>query len=173
MVLLKTVTASNVSNVTFDNGSNGVVFDNTYKSYFLNVQRVYGATNDEKVFGYARVNGSNSSQSFRNVIVYNTYNGQYSTAPATAPNNNKMYQNAGSVRNNNPEYYNAQFYFYGIGESTRMMMTGQATYKANSGYQHNESICSGSDGTETTNGIRFEMGGGNIYGTFSLYGLVT
>jgi hypothetical protein len=174
MVLIKTWSASNAGNVTFDNGSNGVVFDNTYKTYFLNAQRVYGATNDQKLLVYTRVNGSNSSQSFRNVITYNTYNGQYNTDPATAPNNDKLYQNAGTIRNTYPDgYFNGQFYLYGIGENTRMAMTGQATYKNNAGYQHNEAFCSGSDGTETTNGIRFQMGSGNIYGTFSLYGLVT
>ena len=173
MVLLKTVTASNVSNVVFDHGSNGVIFDTTYKSYLINVVRAYGATNDQKLHMKARVSGSNSSSSFRMQIMYQTYNGSTSTNPASAPNNDKLYQNAGTIRNTNPEYFVGQFFLYGIGESTRMSMTGQATYKNNSGYLHNEAFSSGSDANETTSGIEFTMASGNIYGTFSLYGLVT
>ena len=173
MILLKTVTASNVANVVFDHGSNGVVFDTTYKSYLINVVRAYGATNDQKIHMKARVSGSNSSSNFRMQIMYHTYNGSTSTNPASAPNNDKLYQNAGTIRNTNPEYFVGQFYLYGIGESTRMSMTGQATYKNNSGYLHNEAFSSGSDANETTSGIEFTMASGNIYGTFSLYGLVT
>jgi hypothetical protein len=174
MILLKTVTASNVSSVVFDHGSSGVVFDTTYKSYFINVQNAYGATNDQKLFIKARVSGSNSSSSFRMQIMYHTYNGSTSTNPASAPNTDKLYQNAGTIRNTYPDgYFRGQFFLYGIGESTRMAMTGQATYKNNPGYLHNEAIASGSDATETTSGLEFTMASGNIYGTFSLYGLVT
>ena len=172
-VLIKTVTASNVSNVTFDHGSDSVVFDNTYKCYFVNVHQMYGATDNEKIFAYARVSGSNSSSNFRQQIVYNTYNGSSSTNPASAPNNNKLYQNAGTVRNSSPEYFNGQFYFYGIGLNTRMAIIFSAIYKNNSGSLHHETGSSGSDNTETVNGFRFEMGGGNMYGTISLYGIKT
>ena len=173
MVLIKTVTASNVSSVVFDHGSSDVVFDTTYKSYLINVVRAYGATDNQKLLMKARVSGSNSSSNFRMQIMYNTYNGSSSTNPASAPNNDKLYQNAGTIRNSSPEYFVGQFYLYGIGESTRMSMTGQATYKNNSGYLHNEAFSSGSDANETTSGIEFTMASGNIYGTFSLYGLVT
>lgn len=173
LVLLKTVTASNVSSVVFDHGSSDVVFDTTYKSYLINVVRAYGATDNQKLHMKARVSGSNSSSDFRMQIMYQTYNGSTSTNPASAPNNDKLYQNAGTIRNSSPEYFVGQFYLYGIGESTRMSMTGQATYKNNNGYLHNEAFSSGSDANETTSGIEFTMASGNIYGTFSLYGLVT
>ena len=121
----------------------------------------------------ARVSGSNSSSNFRMQIMYHTYNGSTSTNPASAPNNDKLYQNAANIRKTKTEYFDGHFYLYGIGESTRMSMTGQATYKNNSGYLHNEAFSSGSDANETTSGIEFTMASGNIYGTFSLYGLVT
>ena len=47
LVLISSVTASDASNIIFDNDASGVVFDDAYKCYLFNFQRVYGATNDE------------------------------------------------------------------------------------------------------------------------------
>jgi len=173
LVLIKTTTASDVSNVIFDNDVSDVVFDDAYKGYLLNIQRAYGATNDQKIRIITRISGSDSTSAFRAQSVYNTYNGSTSTDPASAPNNDKLYQIAGTIRTTSPEYFQGQFFFYGIGTSTRMMMTGQCGYKNNSGYHHNEAFSSGADNTETTTGIKIDMASGNIYGTFSLYGIKT
>jgi len=173
LVLIKTQTASNVSSVIFDNGTSDVVFDNTYKCYLLNIARAYGASNDVKLQLKTRLSGSDSTSVFRNQIMYHTYNGSSSTNPASAPNNDKLYQVSGTIRNSSPEYFQGQFFFYGIGENTRMVMTGQGAYKNSSGYHHNEAFSSGVDNTETTNGIKIDMASGNIYGTFSLYGITT
>ena len=173
LVLIKTQTASNVSNVIFDHGTSDVVFDNTYKCYLLNIVKAYGATNDVKLQVKTRISGSDATSSFRNQIMYHTYNGSTSTNPASAPNTDKLYQVSGTVRNDNPEYFQGQFFFYGVGESTRLHMTGQAAYKNNSGYHHNEAFSSGDDTTQTTSGIKIDMASGNIYGTFSLYGITT
>ena len=96
-----------------------------------------------------------------------------STNPASAPNNDKLYQIAGTIRNTNPEYFQGQMFCYGIGENTRMAVTGQCIYKNNSGYTHNEAFSSSSDTTQTINGMKFQMSSGNINGTISLYGITT
>jgi hypothetical protein len=173
LILIKTQTASNVSNVIFDHGTSDVVFDNTYKCYLLNVHRAYGATDDQKIRIKTRISGSDSSSAFRQQAMYHTYNGSTSTNPASAPNNDKLFQISGTIRNSSPEYFQGQFFFYGIGESTRMVMTGQGAYKNSSGYHHNEAFSSGVDNDETVNGIKIDMASGNIYGTFSLYGITT
>jgi hypothetical protein len=174
MTLIKTTTASNVSSVIFDNGSDGVVLDNTYDCYFLNIVKAYGATNDQKLRIITRVGGSDETAgAFRNQIMYHTYNGSTSTNPASAPNNDKLFQVSGTVRNTNPEYFQGQFFFYGMGLNTRLYMTYQGAYKNNSGYHHNEAGSSGDDTTQTTDGLKINMASGNIYGTFSLYGIKT
>jgi len=173
LVLIKSVTASDASNIIFDNDASGVVFDDAYKCYMFNFQRVYGATNNVKIHFITRTGASDSGGTFRQQAMYHTYNGSSSTDPASAPNNDKLYQIAGTIRNTSPEYFNGTFFFYGIGESTRMHINGQCSYKNSSGYHHNEAGSSGSDTTQTINGMKFQMSSGNIYGTISLYGVKT
>jgi len=173
LVLIKSVTASDASNIIFDNDASGVVFDDAYKCYMFNFQRVYGATDNVKIHFITRTGASDSGGTFRQQAMYHTYNGSSSTDPASAPNNDKLYQIAGTIRNSSPEYFNGNFFFYGIGESTRMHMHGHCSYKNNSGYHHNEVGSSGSDTTQTINGMKFQMSSGNIYGTISLYGVKT
>jgi len=173
LVLISSVTASDASNIIFDNDASGVVFDDAYKCYLFNFQRVYGATNDVKIHFITRSGASDSGGTFRQQSIYNTYNGSTSTNPASAPNSDKLYQIAGTIRNTNPEYFQANVFFYGIGENTRMAITGQCIYKNNSGYTHNEAFSSSSDTTQTINGMKFQMSSGNIYGTISLYGIKT
>jgi hypothetical protein len=173
LVLIKSVTASDDSNIIFDNDASGVVFDDAYKCYLFNFQRVYGATNDVKIHFITRSGASDSGGTFRAQSIYNTYDGSTSTNPASAPNTDKLYQIAGTIRNTNPEYFQGQIFCYGIGENTRMAITGQCIYKNNSGYTHNEAFSSSSDTTQTINGMKFQMSSGNIYGTISLYGVKT
>ena len=173
LVLIYSQTASNASNIIFDNDASGVVFDDAYKCYMFNFQRVYGATNDVKIHMITRSGASDSGGTFRQQSMYHTYNGSTSTNPASAPNNDKLYQIAGTIRNDNPEYFQGQIFCYGIGENTRMAITGQCIYKNNSGYTHNEAFSSSSDTTQTINGMKFQMSSGNIYGTISLYGIKT
>jgi len=173
LVLIKSVTASDASNIISDNDASGVVFDNAYKCYMFNFQRVYGATNNVKIHFITRTGASDSGGTFRQQAMYHTYNGSSSTDPASAPNNDKLYQIAGTIRNTSPEYFNGTFFFYGIGDNTRMHINGQCSYKNSSGYHHNEAGSSGSDTTQTINGMKFQMSSGNIYGTISLYGIKT
>jgi len=173
LVLIKSVTASDASNIIFDNDASSVIFDDAYKCYMFNFHRVYGATNDQKIHFITRTGASDSGGTFRQQSMYHTYNGSTSTNPASAPNSDKLYQIAGTIRNDNPEYFQGQMFCYGIGENTRMAITGQCIYKNNSGYTHNEAFSSSSDTTQTINGMKFQMASGNIYGTISLYGITT
>ena len=173
LVLIKSVTASDASNIIFDNDSSDVVFDDAYKCYMFNFHRIYGATNDQKIHFITRTGGSDSGGTFRQQAMYHTYDGSTSTNPASAPNTDKLFQIAGTIRNTNPEYFQGQMFCYGIGENTRMAVTGQCIYKNNSGYTHNEAFSSSSDTTQTINGMKFQMASGNIYGTISLYGITT
>ena len=173
LVLISSVTASDASNIIFDNDASGVVFDDAYKCYMFNLQRIYGATNDVKIHMITRSGASDSGGTFRQQAMYHTYDGSTSTNPASAPNSDKLFQIAGTIRNTNPEYFQGQMFCYGIGENTRMAITGQCIYKNNGGYTHNEAFSSSSDTTQTINGMKFQMASGNIYGTISLYGIKT
>ena len=173
LVLIKSVTASDASNIIFDNDASDVVFDDAYKCYMFNLHRIYGATNDQKIHMITRTGASDSGGTFRQQAMYHTYDGSTSTNPASAPNTDKLFQIAGTIRNTNPEYFQGQIFCYGIGENTRMAITGQCIYKNNGGYTHNEAFSSSSDTTQTINGMKFQMSSGNIYGTISLYGVKT
>ena len=94
LVLIYSQTASDASNIIFDNDASGVVFDDAYKCYMFNFQRIYGATNDVKIHMITRSGASDSGGTFRQQAMYHTYNGSTSTNPASAPNNDKLLSNS-------------------------------------------------------------------------------
>jgi len=69
MTLIKTLTASSSSSLSFVNGSNGVVLDNTYKSYKFVFKNMHPST-DSVTFQF---NGSTDSGSNYNVTKTTSY----------------------------------------------------------------------------------------------------
>jgi hypothetical protein len=170
LVLLNTQTVSNVAEVFIVNGSSGVVFDNTYKSYLIKIIDCYGANDGVNMRAFIGNSSDYQTSSYRMMTFASRYNGS-SEAQQNHYSNTKFFETAQNVRNTSPEYMQFEMVIKGAGYSTRPSSYYRATYKNNSGEQVVETGGSNYDATTTMTKIKFNTSSGNIYGTFSLYGI--
>ena len=171
LILIKTQTASNVSEVIFDHGTSDVVFDNTYAQYVLRCSNVYGASNNVYPQILLRASGTTKGGDYRVQGRYTRYDGSSESA-GDYSHPGDLFQSIGSVRNTNTEYFHSMTTFSNIGIASRRASSfSQATYKDNSGRQYMDIQSGASDTDGTWNGFKIQMNSGNIYGIFSLYGV--
>ena len=173
MTLIKETNASNVSAVTFTHGTDSVVFDSTYKVYFLTFTNILLAS-DESL--YLRVLSGGSVQSGSTAY----WTGQYGTygSPALPNAYNDRYENglwgsAGDVESTIP--FAGYVYIYNVGQSSSYPQAmGQIFMQRSNGNPYGmgfsgyyKTAISNFDGITLTND-----GGGNISsGNFKLYGI--
>jgi len=171
LILIKTQTASNVSEVIFDHGTSDVVFDNTYDQYVLRCSNVYGASDGVYPRIRLRASGTTKTADYRNQGRWARYDGSTESG-GDYSDNGFLFQSAGSVRNTNTEYFHSMTTFSNIGIASRRASSfSQSTYKDTSGRQYMDVQSGGSDSSGTWNGFTVYMNSGNIYGSFSLYGV--
>ena len=172
LVHLKTLTASNVSQLNIQNGSDGVVIDTTYDVYILKASRVYGATNDVQLHMRAKYGSTTQTSGYRHVS-----GGFHSDGTGVSSANNystsHLMRSRDEIRNNYPEYFNGTFEFHNLGQSSaRIMMIYRSGFMKNSsGNTFYDAGVGRTDSNQTWDGIELEMSSGNIYGVFSLYGV--
>jgi hypothetical protein len=171
LILIKTQTASNVSEVIFDNGTSDVVFDNTYDQYVLRCSNVYGASDGVYPRIRLRASGTTKTSDYRNQGRWTRYDGS-SESGGDYSDNGFLFQSIGNVRHTANEFFHSETTFSNIGIASRRASSfSQATYKDTSGRQYMDVQSGGSDTDGTWNGFTVYMNSGNIYGTFSLYGV--
>jgi len=169
-VLIKEVDASDVAAVTFENGTSSVVFDNTYKVYFLTMTNITMA-GDEEVFLRALSGGSALTSGY--------WTAQFGCYGSSTPNAyNDRYENAfmgspGDVESTRP--FSGWCYFYNVGVSSEQPQAmGQIQMARSNGNVYGFGF-SGSYNTAISDfdGFTFTNAGGpNITsGNFKLYGI--
>jgi len=173
LTLIKEVDASNVSAVTFQDGTDSVVFDTTYKVYFMTITNLF-MVSDEELF--LRILSGGTVQTGSTAY----WTAQYGTAgvPALPSAYSDRYENAiwgspGDVESTVP--LSGNFYIYNVGQTSAypqvmgqifMQRSNGNTYGMNFNGWYKTAI-SNFDGISLTNN-----GGGNISsGNFKLYGL--
>ena len=169
-VLIKEVDASDVAAVTFENGTSSVVFDNTYKVYFLTMTNITMA-GDEEVFLRALSGGSALTSGY-----WTAQFGCYGSSTPSAYND--RYENAfmgspGDVESTRP--FSGWAYFYNVGVSSEQPQAmGQIQMCRSNGNIYGFGF-SGSYNTAISNFDGFTLtnaGGPNITsGNFKLYGI--
>jgi len=173
LTLIKETNASNVSAVTFVDGTNSVVFDSTYKVYFCTFTNILLAS-DEELFLRILSGGSTQSGST------SYWTGLYGTyGSPTSPNAfNDRYENAlwgspGDVESTIP--VSGYVYFYNVGQSSAYPMAMGQMFMQRSNGNHYAMNFSGYYKTAISNFDGFTLtnnGGGNISsGNFKLYGV--
>ena len=171
LVLILTQTASNVSEVIFDHGTSGVVFDNTYDQYVLRCSNVYGASNAVYPQILLRASGTTKTSDYRNQGRWARYDGSTESG-GDYSHTGDLFQSIGSVRHTANEFFHSMTTFSNIGIASRRASSfSQATYKDSSGRQYMDIQSGASDTDGTWNGFTVYMNSGNIYGSFSLYGV--
>jgi hypothetical protein len=170
MTLIKETDASNVSAVTFTHGTDSVVFDSTYKVYFLTITNLRLA-GDEELFIRALSGGSALTSGY--------WTAQYGSRGTSTPNAyNDRYQDSlmgspGDVEADHP--FSGYCYFYNAGGTSIFPQAmGQIQMERSNGDYYGFGF-SGSYNTAISNFNGFTItnnGGPNISsGNFKLYGL--
>ena len=177
--LIKNIDASSDSNISFVNGSNSVVLDNTYKTYLFKFINIH-PSNDSQIFEF---NGTTDGTNFNvtkttTVFAANhdeadseaaiTYMGSYDNAQST---NFQDIQR--EVGNGNDECFVAEMFLFNPSSTTfvKHFMARANTYRANN--QSEEFNVAGYfNTTSAITGIKFQFEGGTIdSGRIALYGI--
>ena len=177
--LIKNIDASSDSNISFVNGSNSVVLDNTYKTYLFKFINIH-PSNDSQIFEF---NGTTDGTNFNvtkttTVFAANhdeadseaaiTYMGSYDNAQST---NFQDIQR--EVGNGNDECFVAEMFLFNPSSTTfvKHFMARANTYRANN--QSEEFNVTGYfNTTSAITGIKFQFEGGTIdSGRIALYGI--
>ena len=171
--LIKETNASSVAAVTFQNGTDSVVFDSTYKVYFLSITNLILA-GDEELFLRILSGGSVQSGSTSYWTgLYGTYG-----SPLLPNAFNDRYENAlwgspGDVESTIP--VSGYVYFYNVGQSSSYPMAMGQMFMQRSNGNHYGMGFSGYYKTAISNFDGFTLtnnGGPNISsGNFKLYGI--
>jgi len=180
MTLIKTLTASSSSSLSFVNGSNDVVLDSTYKSYKFVFKNIHPA-NDSVSFDF---NGSADSGSNYNVIktttLFRTSHDEADTFTQFGYNSNEDLAQSTSYQhivyglgNDNDQCVSGEMFLFNPASTTyvKHFMSNASNYFASNG--ENQMFVAGYfNTTSAINAIDFKMSSGNIDdGQISLYGI--
>jgi len=180
MTLIKTLTASSSSSLSFVNGSNDVVLDSTYKAYKFVFKNIHPA--DDSV--YFTVNFSTDSGSNYNVTKTSTvFIGFHNEADSTAV---LQYQTADDlaqstsyqkmtvlIGNGSDESSSGSMYLFNPSSTTyvKHFMSETNDYERNNA-SSNTRVAGYGNTTSAINAVDFKMSSGNIDdGKISLYGI--
>ena len=179
LTLIKSITASGVTSVSFMNGGNGVVFDGTYKEYLFIITNWNPATDDKNGEFSFSVNGSNFGIAKTSTYFRATHDEgdtdtgvEYRAAQdlAQSTGNQILCEQMGNGADENScailHIYNpgsTAFVKHFMGVASTMTHNNQCLQDRVSGYINT---------TSAVVGIKFEVeSGGSFDGIFTLYGV--
>jgi len=180
MTFIKKLTASSSATLSFVDGSDGVVLDDTYKEYLFTYNNVHGATDGANFefnmstdggLNYNVVKTTTFFQSFN--LENNTNSGlTYRTGDDLAQSTNfqKIITDIGNENDENGSGY-MQLFNPSSDTFVKHFIANGSTVLASPG--NSNRFCSGyGNTTSAINGIRFQMDSGNIdAGDICLYGI--
>ena len=180
MVLIKTLTASSSSTLSFVDGSSDVVLDNTYPVYMFKFINIHPATNTT----YLTFQGSTDTGSSYGVTITSTafyarlaegdsgaeldYNGSADLAQSTS-----FQRISQGVGNGNDESCSGKLFLFNPSSTTfvKHFTARMPTYQA-SDYIYDQYTAGYLNTTSAIDAIQFKMSSGNIdAGTIKLYGI--
>jgi len=179
MVLIKTLTASSDSTISFVHGSNGVVLDSTYPIYLIKYINIHGSVNNfDFGFNFSVDTGSNY-----NVAKTTTYFRAYHTEADASGfgyiTDNDLAQGTGrqniikDLQNENDNSGSGEMYLFNPSSTTfiKHFMAKNSSIQ-NAAVGKNAFIAGYGNTTSAIDAIQFSAAGDNIdSGTFKLYGI--
>ena len=179
MVLIKTLTASSSSTLSFVDGSSDVVLDNTYPVYMFKYINCHPATNDVGFqVNFSTDSGSNYNATKTSTAFYAqhreddstvfTYYGAVDQAQATG-----FQFLTGGTGNGNDESLSGHLFLFNPSSTTFVKHFMANTQEYNAAPSSNNYYMAGyCNTTSAVDGVRFQMSSGNIdAGTIKLYGI--
>ena len=183
ITLIKTLTASSSATLSFVDGSDDVVLDNTYRTYIFKIINCHpsqqGGDGDEFTVGFR--DGGSSYDASKTTTFFSAVHGEDGTGGAVAyRTSHDLAQSTGfqtlSVDNDadNDVSISGELWLFSPSSTTytkHFMWRGNSVHS--SAAAHNN-FCSGyCNVTAAIDGVQFKMSAGNIdAGTIKLYGII-
>jgi len=181
MVLIKKLTASSSATLSFVDGSDSVVLDNTYKEYLFTFNNIHPATNGTEFSFQGNVSGGSGYNETITSTYFNAFHIEtgaeallrYDPSNTDQANGTAYQKIIESIKNDNDgsmsgylRLFNPSsttFVKHFMAEANCMQADPQSSYSATAGYFNT---------TSAINGVLFQMPSGNIdSGDICLYGI--
>ena len=178
MTLIKTLTASSDSALSFVNGSSDVVLDSTYKTYIFKFYNIHPATNDVD-FEVGFRDGSTAYDATKTDTYFVAYHSEGDATGLTYDGGEDVAQGTGftplnhSTGTDNDQGVSGEMWLFSPSSTTyvKHYMSRVNNYHA-ADYSFDVYKAGYCNVTAAIDGVQFKMGSGNIdAGTFKLYGI--
>jgi len=181
MTLIKTLTASSSSTLSFVDGSDSVVLDNTYPVYLFKIINIHPADNGANLlFNMSTDSGSNYNVT-KTSTAFAAYNKEDDSGTSFAYNTgNDLAQSTsgqrilfGGLDNANDGSGCAELYLFNPSSTTFVKhYMGTAVKNSYHPYAWNTFVAGYGNTTSAVDAVQFSLDGGNIdAGTIKLYGI--
>ena len=176
-VLIKSIVASGSSSIEFINGSSDVVIDSTYRQYILKGSNITADANGETYFAIRE------SSAFQGSNYARIYNRLVRTSSAGSASVYSSWTDSGTIgarlehnyTGQSPKATNFEVIINNPDNATLLTSFMFHTWGANQESEDKfQGIRGGAyyrDNGNAVDGFRFKHSGGDLYGTFSLYGV--
>ena len=180
MTLIKTITASSDSTISFVDGSSDVVLDSTYPIYLFKFINIHPASNNTELTFNASVDGGSNYNVTKTTTFFQAEHDEAdSTTSLAYKTGDDIAQGTGfqnlcdTIGNDNDASGNGFLHLFDPSNTTfvkHFISTIQMISDQN--YSYNAFIAGYGNTTSAIDAIRFKMSSGNIdSGTFKLYGV--
>ena len=181
MTLIKTLTASSSSTLSFVNGSSDVVLDSTYPIYVFKFINIHPATDDTNfLFNMSADSGSNYNVTKTTTFFLSEHfadNGSTQLAYQTAKDlaqSTDFQSLMHDLGNANDENLGGEMFLYNPSSTTfvkHFTARTQAQYFNASNASFDNYIAGYGNTTSAINAVQFKMSSGNFDGKIKLYGI--
>tara|TARA_X000000950_G_C13831442_1_gene626346 strand:+ start:36 stop:1130 length:1095 start_codon:yes stop_codon:yes gene_type:complete len=175
LTLLGTITSSSATNSTFQNGSNGIVFDSTYSTYIITFNGMTCSSDDDNFrVSFSHDGGSNYNSNATTINLKGTIN---SSASTTSPVCFGSFSSGacnlfGGQSNGSAEGFNGIMELHGMHISNRIKgFTHRFQIHQHDNLRGNIHGAGTVERNEDIDGIRFNCNSGTHSGTLRLYGM--
>ena len=180
MTLIKTLTASSSSTLSFVDGSSSVVLDNTYPVYLFKYINIHPATDSTNFSFQANASGGSG---YNETITSTYFKAEHDEADSSTSlgydtdfdqGQGTGFQTlVGGLGNGNDESASGQLYLFNPSSTTFVKhFLGVSQYYHKSNYSNNHRAAGYFNTTSAIDEIQFKMSSGNIdAGTIKLYGI--
>ena len=179
MTLIKTLTASSDSTISFVNGSSDVVLDGTYPVYLFKFINIHQSQTSFASFDVGFRDGGSDYDAVKTTSkfeVYHTESGSHSFAYSSGDDlaQSTNFQRLGLPGYNNDESMVGQLFLFSPSSTTfvKHFISRTNGYYTGSNASWSEYVAGYCNTTTAIDAVQFKMSGGNIdAGTIKLYGI--
>jgi len=180
MTFIKKLTASSSATLSFVDGADGVVLDDTYKEYVFTFNNIHPATNVTSFqFNFSTDSGSNYNVTKTTTFFLAYHKEDGSGSSLTYDTGQDLAQGTGfqsistALGNENDQSTSGTLHLFNPSSTTFVKhFIGKSNTSGSATYQRNEYSSGYGNTTSAVDAIRFQMSSGNIdAGDICLYGI--